>query len=94
MPRFGNHSEVRSLALEEVTVTTKLTGRVAAVPVKEGQRVRAGQVLVRLEDAEILAQVRQADALDPVGTLEVVEGVLRLPLQQGDVRRARTASPG
>ena len=49
-------------ALEEVTVTTKLTGRVAAVPVKEGQRVRAGQVLVRLEDAEILAQVRQADA--------------------------------
>lgn len=49
-------------ALEEVTVTAKLTGRVAAVLVKEGQRVQAGQVLVRLEDAEILAQVRQAEA--------------------------------
>lgn len=49
-------------ALEEVTVTTKLTGRVAAVLVKESDRVHAGQVLVRLEDAEILAQVRQADA--------------------------------
>jgi RND family efflux transporter MFP subunit len=49
-------------ALEEVTLTTKLTGRVAAVPVKEGDRVRAGQVLVRLEDDEILVQVRQAEA--------------------------------
>ncbi len=49
-------------AVEEVTVTTKLTGRVQAVLVKEGDRVRAGQVLVRLESGELAAQVHQAEA--------------------------------
>ena len=49
-------------AVEEVVVTTKLAGRVAAVPVKEGDAVYAGQVLVRLEADEMLAQVQQAEA--------------------------------
>ncbi len=48
--------------VEDVTVTAKVTGRVEAVLVKEGDRVRAGQVLVRLEGGELAAQVRQAEA--------------------------------
>jgi len=64
-------------ALREVTTTTKLTGRVAAVLVREGDRVRAGQVLVRLEDSEIAAQVQQAEA-----NLQAAQARLRL-LEQG-----------
>ncbi len=49
-------------ATDEVTIFTKITSRVAAVLVKEGDRVRAGQVVVRLEAEELKAQVRQAEA--------------------------------
>jgi RND family efflux transporter MFP subunit len=49
-------------AASEVTVISKATGRVAAVLVKEGDSVRAGQALVRLETGELAAQVQQAEA--------------------------------
>ncbi len=49
-------------AVHEVLATAKISGRIAAVPVKEGDRVAAGQVLVRLEDREQLAQVQLAEA--------------------------------
>ena len=41
---------------------TKILGRVASVPVREGERVRAGQVLAALEDADLRAGVDQAKA--------------------------------
>lgn len=40
----------------------KVMSKVAAVYVKEGDPVRAGQTLVRLESADLAAQVRQAEA--------------------------------
>jgi HlyD family secretion protein len=49
-------------AVAEVTVISKATGRVAAILIKEGDSVRAGQVLVRLETGELMAQVQQAEA--------------------------------
>lgn len=41
---------------------TKILGRVDAVPVEEGQRVAAGQVLARLERRDLDASLRQARA--------------------------------
>ena len=41
---------------------TKILGRVDAVPVAEGQRVKAGQVLARLERRDLQAAVDQAKA--------------------------------
>lgn len=49
-------------AFEDVSITAKIPGRVAQVYAREGEGVRAGQVLARLETAEISAQVRQAEA--------------------------------
>lgn len=49
-------------AAAEVNVVPKVPGKVVAVPVQVGDRVKAGQVLVRLEATEIAAQVRQAEA--------------------------------
>ncbi len=48
--------------VEDVTVIAKATGRIEAVLVKEGDNVRAGQVLVRLENGELAAGLHQVEA--------------------------------
>ncbi len=45
-----------------VELGSTLTGRVARVAVREGDEVAAGAVLVQLEDAELVAALRQAEA--------------------------------
>lgn len=47
---------------EEIRVAAALTGRLAEVPVEEGQRVKSGDILAIIENAEHLARVRQAEA--------------------------------
>jgi HlyD family secretion protein len=48
-------------APHRVEVGAQITGTVAQVPVAEGQSVKAGDLLVVLESAELNAAVRQAD---------------------------------
>jgi len=50
------------IARHQVEVASKITGRVVEITVDEGDRVERGQVLARLDDAEVAAAVRQADA--------------------------------
>jgi len=45
---------------QRVEVGSQVTGRVAAIPVAEGQAVRAGQTLIVLDDAEARAALDQA----------------------------------
>jgi HlyD family secretion protein len=45
-----------------VSVGTQVTGRVASIPVAEGQSVSSGQVLIALEDSEAKAAVAAARA--------------------------------
>lgn len=47
---------------EQVDVATKIPGRVEAVLVQEGDLVRAGQVLARMDTRELDAALRQAEA--------------------------------
>ncbi len=49
-------------AAVDVSVVPKTAGKVAEVPVKVGDGVKKGQVVVKLEGAELGAQVRQAQA--------------------------------
>ncbi|SEA55282.1 HlyD family secretion protein [Variovorax sp. YR216] len=49
-------------APHRVNIGAQLAGEVRAVPVEEGQEVAAGQVLIRLVDAEWVAGAAQADA--------------------------------
>jgi HlyD family secretion protein len=46
----------------QVDVSAKITGRIAERPVNEGDRVTAGQLLVRLDEAEQAAEVRRQEA--------------------------------
>jgi len=48
------------VAHHTISVNSKVTGRIAWIGVEKGDKVRAGQVLVRLEDQEFRAQVEQA----------------------------------
>ena len=50
------------VARRQATVSAKITGKVAAVLIEEGQRVEAGEVIARLDDANVRAQVAQAAA--------------------------------
>jgi HlyD family secretion protein len=48
------------VAHHKINVNTKVTGRVAWIGVEKGDKVKEGQVLVRLEDDEFRAQYEQA----------------------------------
>ncbi len=48
------------VAHHRINVNSKVTGRVAWIGVEKGDRVKQGQILVRLEDDEFRAQVEQA----------------------------------
>ena len=48
------------VAHHKINVNTKVTGRVAWIGVEKGDKVKEGQVLVRLEDQEFRAQYEQA----------------------------------
>ena len=47
------------VAAHKIEVASKVNGRVASIGVDKGDRVKAGQILVRLEDDEYRAQVMQ-----------------------------------
>lgn len=47
---------------EKVTVAAEVSGRVAAVLVERGDHVRAGQVVLRLDDALLRSQCAEAEA--------------------------------
>jgi HlyD family secretion protein len=50
------------VARRQATVSAKITGKVMAVLIEEGQRVEAGEIIARLDDANARAQVAQAAA--------------------------------
>ncbi|MEW5768954.1 MAG: efflux RND transporter periplasmic adaptor subunit [Pseudomonadota bacterium] len=52
----------RAEAYESVTLKSRVDGQVAEVGFAEGQQVRAGQVLLRLDPADFAARLRQAEA--------------------------------
>jgi HlyD family secretion protein len=47
---------------QRVDLTSQITGRVTEIPVREGQIVEAGQLLIQLDDAEWRATLAQAKA--------------------------------
>lgn len=49
-------------AIQEAKIAPKIMSSVAAVTVNEGDRVRQGQVLIRLESNDLQAQLAQAEA--------------------------------
>jgi RND family efflux transporter MFP subunit len=49
-------------AVHETSIGSKLLARVVAVNLKAGQKVQAGEVLIRLDDSDLQAKLQQAKA--------------------------------
>lgn len=56
-----------------ITIGTKILGQIVAEPIEEGQHVRKGEVLARIDDRDYQAQLRQA-----VATRDMAAANLRL----------------
>jgi HlyD family secretion protein len=56
----------------QVDISPRITARIVERPVREGQPVERGQLLARLDDAQLAAELRRADA-----TLRAAEAQLR-----------------
>jgi len=81
-----------NVELTEVQVSFKVAGRVLARLVDEGARVRQGEVVARLEDAELsdALKLAQADADAAAATLAELEaGSRREEVAQGEALLAR-----
>ncbi|MEK6807145.1 MAG: efflux RND transporter periplasmic adaptor subunit [Pseudomonadota bacterium] len=50
------------IARRQATVSSKVTGKVMELNIEEGQRVKAGQVLARIDDSNVRAQLSLAEA--------------------------------
>lgn len=50
------------LADESISLRPEISGRIVGLDFQEGRPVARGQVLVRLDDAELLARIRQVEA--------------------------------
>jgi HlyD family secretion protein len=65
-------------ARRRATVSSKITGKVVEVNVEEGMAVREGQVLARLDDGNIRAAFRLAEAQAEAARRAVAENDVRL----------------
>jgi RND family efflux transporter MFP subunit len=74
---------------QTVDVVPRTGGRLIAMNVKLGDRVRRGQVLAKVEDREIVEQVRQAEASHKVGEATIRQREADLNLAQTNVERSR-----
>ena len=72
-----------------VEVAPKTGGRLTSMNVKLGDRVRRGQVLAKLDDKEIIEQVRQAEASHQVAEATIRQREADLNLALTNVERSR-----
>ncbi len=65
-----------------ITIGTKILGQIVDEPIEEGQHIRAGDVLARIDDRDYQAQLRQAIAIR-----DVAKANLHLLKDKADRRR-------
>jgi HlyD family secretion protein len=70
------------------TISPKIQGRIAEVLVDQGSLVKAGQLLVRLDDEDLAQQVRMASA--GIGSSEATLGRFRAEIAQAKSTFAKT----
>jgi RND family efflux transporter MFP subunit len=70
---------------QNVDLNSKISGRVARVLVREGDRVRIGQLLIQLDDADLRAQVAAAQASLNSAQVRLQQTILGLPAREQQV---------
>lgn len=72
-PRVALHASGYVTARREATVSSKITGRVVEVKIEEGQHVKQGDELARLDDSNIIRNLKLAEAQLAAATAAVAE---------------------
>ncbi|MBK9286712.1 MAG: efflux RND transporter periplasmic adaptor subunit [Flavobacteriales bacterium] len=85
------------MANEEVDLVSELAGRVTSIGFEEGGNVSAGQVLLRINDDELQAQLRKAEAnlrlaKDDEGRKKQLLAVSGISQEQYDASQAQLAA--
>lgn len=85
-------------ARREATVSSKVTGKIIAVYVEEGMQVHEGQILARLDETNVRASLRLAEAQVDAARAALAETRVRLHdaelefQRQADLRRDNVAA--
>jgi RND family efflux transporter MFP subunit len=74
-------------ARRAATVSSKVTGKVVEVMVEEGMRVKEGQVLARLDDSNVKASLRLAEAQLAASTTALAETRVRIQEAERELTR-------
>ncbi|EKU96477.1 multidrug resistance efflux pump [Leptolyngbya sp. PCC 7375] len=75
----------------ETDIGAKVSGRVEAVAVREGDQVNDGQVIVRLDDDEVQAQLDEAKAQLASAQQQERQAQLQIEVLQSQIRRAQVS---
>jgi HlyD family secretion protein len=92
---FLSQSEERDLELSgriegyETDVGAKVGGRIASIAVREGDRVKQGQVIAQLDDAELKAQLAGAKARLNAAQQQVNQARLQIEVIQSQIKEAQ-----
>jgi membrane fusion protein (multidrug efflux system) len=77
-----------------VSISSKMLGRITQLTVDEGDSVKAGQVIVRLDDSDLRAQDEQAKAALAYAQETVTLAKVNLDKAQDDYQRAKIQFDG
>lgn len=80
------------IEVDAVTVASKVASRIVGIEVREGDAVKAGQLLVRLDDAQLRARMDQAAAAAATLEAQVVSARLGIDLLRKEVPLATEAA--
>jgi len=75
------------VARRQATVSAKITGKVTEVLVEEGMKVEEGQLLARLDDSNVKASLRVAEAEFAAAKAALDETRARLAAAENELRR-------
>jgi RND family efflux transporter MFP subunit len=79
----------RVVAARRASVSSKATGRLDWLGVQEGQRVKEGELIARLENRDVAASREQAAAAVEVARANLVQGQAELADAEAALKRAR-----
>lgn len=76
------------VARRQATIAAQIIGTLTSVSVEEGERVKAGQVLARLDDTQYVAQLNAAEAQHAAAQAQVAQARATLKQAQDNAARA------
>lgn len=81
-------------ARREATVSSKITGKVVEVMIEEGQRVKAGEVLAKLDDTNVMGNLFLARAQREAAEASIAETRVRLGESERELERQSALKKG